>query len=250
MTRPASVVLLSLVALAACETDNPVAGRDRPRFLAGRDRPSFSVATPTYRVLVNPKGTTVADAPTWTLSYSVQNQSNVTATFSITCSALGCDSVTGSALQQQLNGPPTVILAAGQSVPLTGYFHRFDQCYKDMAVYAQGVDPGNTAQDRGYYVSNPCPIPSSSGSATMQPGNMCYYTPSASGGSPPYTFTWSWHSDPSASVFGQPQSNGTFLLVGEGGSGNIYLTMTATDALGAANSANMTVAMSEFYSPC
>jgi len=241
MARTASVILLSLVALGACETDNPVAS-------------TYKVSTRSiqphvccgYAVTVTPKGTNVADSSTWKLAYTVKNTGTVTTTYDLLCTTqgfAGCDSINGSGVVPPGSYPQyTITLIAGAERQVYGYFHRFGQCYKRMTLTANGPSGGTVeASDEGYYQSNPCFISSVSGPRQLQPGNTCNYTASASGGTPPYTFTWSWTTDGSASVGGYSPSNGNFILAGQGGQGNVYLTATATDANGLAASGSETI---------
>ena len=97
------------------------------------------------------------------------------------------------------------------------------------------------------YPGGPC-IPPISGSATMMPGNTCYYYASASGGSAPYTFTWSWSG--TASVGGYSPSNGVFLLAAQGTPGYVNLTVNVTDALGPFGSTVKNITVSSMGPSC
>lgn len=75
-----------------------------------------------------------------------------------------------------------------------------------------------------------------SGTSRMTAGNSCTFTASASGGTAPYSFTWSWMAVNGASAGGYSSSNSTFVLIAQNNSGQVYLTANATDALGATSS--------------
>ena len=71
-----------------------------------------------------------------------------------------------------------------------------------------------------------------SGTSNMSAGNNCTFSASASGGSAPYAFSWSWQAVNGASAGGYSPSNGTFQLIAQNNSGQVNLTAGATDPNG------------------
>lgn len=111
-----------------------------------------------------------------------------------------------------------------------------------------GFSTYDTVATRVRYRGGPC-VPPITGSLTMSAGNTCYYYASATGGVPPYTFTWSWTTSDGGSVGGYSPANGTFLLVAQSSYGTVKLAVTATDAAGGVGTGLKTITINPLY-PC
>lgn len=90
-----------------------------------------------------------------------------------------------------------------------------------------------------------------SGPSQMAPGNTCYYNASASGGTAPYTYTWSWTTSGGGSAGGYSPNNGTFVLVAQtSATYTINLKVLATDANGAEGTFTKNVSVNPYISSC
>lgn len=89
-----------------------------------------------------------------------------------------------------------------------------------------------------------------SGSATMTVGNTCYYYASASGGTAPYIYTWSYQLFDGASAGGGSSSNGQFLLAAQSEYGSVKLMVDVTDALGPIGGATKWITISPMGPSC
>jgi hypothetical protein len=143
----------------------------------------------------------------------------------------------GSCLRVQYWSNPNVTYPpTGQPMGTTTY--EFDAQELDADKFGMGV----------FRTSFPVSI---AGAARMAPGNTCTFTASVSGGTAPYSYTWSWQTTLGASAVGYSPSNGTFILVAESSATyTIYLTVIATDSNGEEGTSTKAVAVSQMNNGC
>ena len=110
-----------------------------------------------------------------------------------------------------------------------------------------GFSSYDTVAARVRYPGGPCVWPIQ-GPPRIIAGQVCHYSESPTGGTPPYTKTWSW-GILSGSVAGFP-SNDEFVLVGQSTYGKAWLKVDVSDATGPIGSAADTVTIDPLGVSC
>jgi len=123
--------------------------------------------------------------------------------------------------------------------------------YTDVTVYDANYNPETPSWSANYHnratISPWCGFkvsytassvtlahwaPSIAGTSIMSAGMTCTFTASATEGTPPYTYTWSYTLLNGASGGGYSPSNGSFVLAAQNNMGQVKLSVKATDATG------------------